>query len=149
MPQDPITQSSTFVEGEGHGAHDMVVLDQYIAPSDDDGRPAYDPFKAKDAEIKATMMAWLKRHYPGYPWATEADCAKRIVKFSIPILMGVDNWWVVNLRTHPDIIPAMAQGAGQILERYRLRRGAFQLIPFLEARERHSALVIPSRKVPT
>ena len=55
-------------------------------------------------------------------------------KFNIPILMGFENWWVVNLATH-DIVDGMRKGAGEILERYCMPRGRFQLPSFLEARE--------------
>jgi hypothetical protein len=93
------------------------------------------------------MMRWLNQHYPGHLWGCIAEQRQGIVKFNIPILMGVNNWWIVNLHT-TDIVDGMRRGAGEILERYGLARGRFQLVPFLEARQKFSALVVPSRKVP-
>jgi hypothetical protein len=147
LPLDPITVREDIIEKDECGGHDRVVLSKYEAPANDNGLAAFDPYEAKDHEIAQTMMRWLDREYPGHLWATHADTRQGIVKFNIPILMGVNQWWVVNLRTH-DIINGMRAGAGQILERYRLRRGRFQLAPFLEAREKHSALVMPGREVP-
>lgn len=147
MPHDPKIEKQTVELKDTTGGHDIVVLQTYEAPADGDGGYAYDPFRAKDFEIAGTMKSWLSKHYPGHLWATVADLQQGIVKFNIPILMGMQQWWVVNLHTH-DVIDGMRQGAGQILERYGLRRGRFQLDPFLEAREKHSALVLPSRKVP-
>jgi hypothetical protein len=147
MPHDPILLKQEVVPKTRHGAHDMVVLHKYVAPAAGDGGIAPDPYKEKDAKIAETMMAWLSKHYPGYPWAAESDFQQGIVKFNIPVLMGIYHWYVVNLRTH-DIIDAMRQGAGEILERYRQSREGFNLSAFLEARQRHSKLVIPSRLVP-
>jgi len=126
--------------------HRIRQLGRDVAEPGPLGRPV-PRVDERDAAIAATMMKWLNRHYPGHLWGCIADTRQGIVKFNIPILMGMNNWWVVNLRTH-DIIDGMRQGAGQILERYRLRRGRFDLTTFLEARDKHSALVIPSRKVP-
>jgi len=147
MPHDPVTVREDVKVKDSFGGHDLIVQERYEAPATDDGGIAADPYKERDAAIAATMMKWLNRHYPGHLWGCIADTRQGIVKFNIPILMGMNNWWVVNLRTH-DIIDGMRQGAGQILERYRLRRGRFDLTTFLEARDKHSALVIPSRKVP-
>ena len=147
MPLDPVTEKQEVVLKDSHGGHDLVLFSQYEAPANADGGADHDPFRARDTEIAATMQKWLQKHYPGYPWGCVADFAQGIVKFNIPILMGMQNWWVINLRT-TDIVEGMARGAGEILERYNLRRGRFHLDSFLDAREKHSALVIPSRKVP-
>lgn len=149
MPHDPVIQSHTVLEKDAAGQHDMIVVQQHEAPSTADGGVAYDPFKEKDAEVARTMMNWLRKHYPGHFWNAVADLRHGIVKFNITILMGVNNWWLINLRTHPDIIAELARGAGEILERYRQTRGRFILDEFLEARAKHSALLVPNRKVPT
>lgn len=148
MPHDAVTIRQDILLKDTHGGNDRVVLTKHEAPADNDGGVAHDPYKAKDLEIAGTMHRWLERHYPGHLWGCVADSRQGIVKFNIPILMGLQQWWVVNLRTH-DIIDGMRQGAGQILERYRLDRGRFNLDQFLDARAKHSALVVPSRKVPT
>lgn len=147
MPHDAVTIRQDVVAKDEHGGHDRVVLTKYEAPANADGGIADDPYKERDIEVAGTMMKWLNKHYPGHMWGCISDIAHGIVKFNIPILMGVTDWWVINLRTH-DVIDGMRQGAGQILERYRIPRGRFQLAPFLEARAKHSKLVLPNRKVP-
>ncbi len=147
MPHDLKIVGQTVLEKDTHGGNDRVLLSKYEAPANDHGGHAYDPFEVKDHEVAQTMMRWLEREYPGHLWATASNLAQGIVQFNIPILMGVDKWWVVNLRTH-DIIDGMRKGAGEILERYHLRRGRFELDTFLEAREKYSRLLVPSRPIP-
>jgi hypothetical protein len=147
MPHDSVTLREDVILKDAPGAHDMVVRTQYEAPADTDTTVADDPHKAGDLAIAATMMKWLNKHYPGHLWGTVCDQRHGIVKFNIPVLMGFDQWFVVNLRTH-DIVDGLRLGAGEILERYGLRRGRFILSEFLDAREKHSRLVLPSRKVP-
>lgn len=147
MPHDAVTVRQDVLLKDTLGGNDRVLLTKHEAPASGDGGAAYDPHQASDRAIAANMMKWLEREYPGHLWGCIADSAQGIVKFNIPILMGLQNWWVINLSTH-DIIDGMRQGAGQILERYGLKRGRFQLDQFLDARAKHSALVVPSRKVP-
>jgi hypothetical protein len=147
MPHDPIDIGQKILLKDTAGGNDRVVLEKYEAPATPDSGYAHDPYREKDREVAATMMKWLNKHYPGHLWGCIADLAQGIVKFNIPILMGVNHWWVVNLKTH-DVIEGMHLGAGEILERYRLERGRFNLDSFLDAREKHSALVVPNRKVP-
>lgn len=147
MPHDAEIISETLVPKTSHGGNDRALVEKYEAPATADGGYAYDPHKEADRKLAADMMKWLEREYPGHLWGCVADLAQGIVKFNIPVLMGFQHWWTINLHTH-DIIEAMRAGAGQILERYGLRRGRFELDPFLEARQKHSALVLPSRKVP-
>jgi hypothetical protein len=147
MPQDPVTERIDVVLKDTAGGHDRLMLTQYEGRATEDGGIADDPFKERDIEIARNMQAWLNKHYPGHLWGCVSDLAQGIVKFNIPILMGVQHWWIINLKTH-DVIDGLRMGAGQILERYGLRRGRFDLNSFLEAREKHSALVVPSRKVP-
>lgn len=147
MPHDPKTEGLTVLLKDEHGTHDMIVQKQHEAPYGENGSVGFDEFKSADANVASNMMKWLLREYPGYPWGCVSDLQNKIVKFNIPILMGMQNWWVINLTT-TDIIDGLRIGAGQILERYRLRRGRFQLAPFLDARAKHSALVVPRRLVP-
>lgn len=129
------------------GLHKIRLEQQYEAPAGPNAEVAYDEYKAQDEQVAATMMKWLQREYPGHLWGCVSDMRQRIVKFNIPILMGFNMWWVINLRTH-DIIEGLRAGAGEILERYRLTRGRFVLDEFLDARAKHSILVNPARKVP-
>lgn len=147
MPHDPITLRQDVLEKDSFGGNDRVVVTKYEAPAEDDNVDADDPYKQQDLAVAATMMKWLNKHYPGHLWGCVADLRQGIVKFNIPILMGFDKWFVVNLRTH-DIVDGLRLGAGEILERYRLNRGRFDLGQFLEAREKHSRLIVASREVP-
>jgi hypothetical protein len=147
MPHDAVTLGHDVFEKDTYGQHDLVVTTKYEAPSGPDCEIIEDEYKEADMILAKKMMEWLRSRYPGYPWCAISDLRQGIVKFNIPILMGVQNYWVINLRTHT-IADGIVEGAGQILERYKLRRGAFQLAPFLDAREKHSALVVPSREVP-
>lgn len=147
MPHDPILIDQDVVIGD-HGQHDSVVSTNYIAPSTADCGIAHDPYKDQDFALAHQVRHYLTTRFPiAYSWCVESDLAQGVVKFSIPILMGVSQWWVINLRTTP-IERGVLMGAGEILERYLLPRDKFSLPAFLDARARHSALVVPGRKVP-
>lgn len=148
MPHDAEITRQEVVLRDKHGGHDIVLVEKHEAPSNPDGSVAVDPYKERDREIAASMMKWLNRQYPGHLWGCVSDLRQGIVKFNIPILMGVADWWVINLRTH-DVIDGLREGSGQILERYGLPRDRFHLARFLEARAQHSMLVNRRRKVPT
>jgi hypothetical protein len=148
MPFNAVTIREDVIEKSVSGAgHDMVVRTQYEAPAETDTEWADDQYKDLDLAVAANVMKWLNQHYPGHLWGVVCDTQHRIVKFNIPILMGFDQWFVINLRTH-DIVDGLKLGAGQVLERYRLRRGKFNLAEFLDAREKHSRLVHRTRPVP-
>lgn len=147
MPHDHITIRQDVLAKDTHGGHDTVVLTKYEPPAKSDTEVADDPYRASDQAIADNMMKWLRREYPGHLWGVVVDQAQGIAKFNIPILMGFDMWWTINLKK-TDIVEGMAAGAGQILERYRLTRGRFNLTEFLEARAQHSRLVIGNRPVP-
>jgi hypothetical protein len=147
LPHDPVAIDHDVVIGD-HGQHDSVVIKNYIAPATADCGIAHDPYKDDDFALAEQVRRYLTTRFPvGYLWCVDSDLAHGIVKFSIPILMGVSNWWVINLRT-TDLAKGVLQGAGEILERYLLPRDKFSLAAFLDARARHSALVVPGRKVP-
>ncbi len=149
MPSDPIEISRTIVERSSFGGHDSIVKENYIAPMDADGRVAADPHRESDRAMAQHVRAFLLTRFPvGYEWCVEADQAQGVIKISLPVLMGVCNWGVINLRTTP-IDQGVLRVAGEILERYCQSRTRFQLASWLEARERHSKLVIPSRPIPT
>jgi hypothetical protein len=143
LPLDPVTLRRDVIEG-GTGEHDIVLETKYEAPSDGE-----DPYRDYDIWVAGRMMELLKRVYPGHLWATEYNTLQRVAKIGLPLLMGVSNWMAINLRTHEMTQGLILASGGEILERYGLRRGRFQLAQFLEAREKHSALVVPSRKVPS
>jgi hypothetical protein len=93
-------------------------------------------------------MKVLEAEYPGHTWRVLHETAQGVCLISIPILMGINNYMAVNLKTHALDSYRVKMAGGEILARYGLKRGRFELDPFLEAREKYSALVDRFRKVP-
>jgi len=148
MPHDLRTIRQDILPKEASGGHDMVVLHKHDAPSGANGEVLHDPFAKMDFANADWMMQVLNKHYPGYPWRCVYDGAQKMAYFSIPILMGINKFWAVNLTTDTMDEGLLMRAGGQLLERYRLPRNRFNLGAFLDAREQHSALVVPSREVP-
>jgi len=147
MPHDAVTVRQDVLEGDP-GQHDIVILSKYVAPADGDGNVEFDVHKDYDMWCAARAMSLLMAVYPGHFWAVESDVKQHILKIGIPILMGICNWYVINLRQTELTPGAILVAGGEILERYRLRRGRLEIASFLEARANHSALVNRRRPVP-
>jgi hypothetical protein len=106
-----------------------------------DRRAAYDLWVARRA------YALLDRAYPGHGWQVIADSAQGYVGIRLPILTG-GNW--AYLIKWADLTPGQViRAGGELLERYRLPRGRFELGRFLDAREKYSVLLDRSRKIPS
>lgn len=148
MPHDLVTERQDVLVRGTKGGNDRVVLNRYEAPADGDGNLAHDPHKGFDEWAAAQAMAVLESHYPGHHWRVVHDGSQGMAYISMPVLMGVNRFMAVNLKTHALDEHRVITAGGEILERYGLLRGRFQLTPFLEAREKYSALLVPSRKVP-
>jgi hypothetical protein len=148
MSHDAVTLKDTVLPKETFGGNDRVVRTQYVAPSTPDGDVADDPFKEFDLWAAGEAMKVLEAEYPGHTWRVVHDSAQGVCLISIPILMGVNRYMAVNLKTHALDSHRVKLAGGEILERYGLKRGRFELTPFLDAREKHSALVNRHRKVP-
>lgn len=156
MPHDPVATGYTVVEKDTHGSPDLVLRATYEAPAAADGSVAEDPYKEYDMWVASRAIQLLLKVYPDYPWTAKHDTAlnrktgnhDKLLLIGIPILMGVNNYYAINVQTTPLSQGRVLAAGGEILERYGCRRGRMQLAQFLEARAKHSALVIPSRKVP-
>lgn len=148
MPHDPVIERTTVLEKTTHGGNDRVVLSKYEAPATPDGGYGEDLLKEYDEWAAGEVLRTLEQFYPGHHWRVIHDSFQGVCLISIPILMGVNNFMAVNLKTHALDSHRVKNAGGEILERYRLQRGRFQLDQFLDAREQHSALVVPTRKVP-
>lgn len=84
--------------------------------------------------------------YPGHLWFVDCDLAKGGVAISLPVLMGGN--WVYFIRM-TDLEPRrVVMAGGELLERYRLARGAIRPDQFVEARDKHSILAGKTKKVP-
>lgn len=144
MPHDPVTVRSDVVLKDTFGAHDMVVTTQH------EGLPGnqQDFWKEFDIWAANAMQSLLLARRPGYPWACRHDSFQGFARINIPILTGVAGGYVINLKTHEVTDSRVLYGADLLLERYGLRRGRMQLGAFLDARAKHSGLVVQSRRIP-
>lgn len=145
MPGDPFIVAQ---EVDTSGQHDIINVQKYEQPYGTDGEPLVDEFAGFDMDCAKTVKRLLDKAYPDHLWAVISDVRQGIVKFNIPTLMGLNNWWLINLRTTQMTPQAILLGGGEILERYGLRRGRMEIGSFLNARAKHSALVVPGRPVP-
>lgn len=149
MPDDAITFREDVIEKSmGGTGHDIVVRHQYEQPMASDTEAADDPHAEMDMANCRWMMDILQRHYRGHLWRVKHDGAQRMAYVSIPILMGINRYWAINLVTDALTEGLVVRCGGAILERYGLSRERFNLASFLEAREKYSALVVPKRIVP-
>ena len=150
MPHDPILVDQTLIPKTGFGGHDSVVIRSYEAPAAADGGYTEDVYKAFDAHCCDGMMRILNQTYPAYVgfWAVRHDKKQQIAGISMPVLMGVNNWMVINLRTHELTPGLIIISGGEILERFNQSRVRFDLGTFLQAREDYGLLENPNRKVP-
>jgi hypothetical protein len=100
-----------------------------------------------DVATARAVRRILDTAYPGHDWEVLADSRQGYVAFRIPALMGMNYAYLVKGR---ELTPeAVLKGGGELLERYRLPRGRFDLDRFVEARERDSVLLDRSRKIPS
>jgi hypothetical protein len=149
MPFDPVDVRQDVLLKDSPGGHDRVVMTKYEAPTSIDGESlGEDRWADFDIWAAGEAMKVLESEYPGHTFRVIHDSHQGVALISIPILMGVNKFMAVNLKTHVLDSTRVKNAGGEILERYGLLRGRFQLAPFLEAREKHSALVLPSREVP-
>jgi hypothetical protein len=97
-----------------------------------------DPF----AKAKVSTAKWtgelLNRHYPGHPWNIEVIMSKTggLIKMQLMGLMPADRWYVCQLHdviSDPGGRKTILRGAGELLERYQLRRGAFSIDDWQQA----------------
>lgn len=148
MPHDSVIERQDVLLRDTKGGHDRVMLTRHEAPATPDGGVGVDLLKEYDEWAARQVMKTLESEYPGHCWRVVHDSFQGMCLISIPILMGINHYMAVNLKTHALDDHRVKVAGGEILERYGLKRGRFELTPFLEAREKHSALVVPSRKVP-
>jgi hypothetical protein len=100
-----------------------------------------------DVAAARAIRRILDTAYPGHDWEVVADSGQGYVAFRIPVLMGAHYAYLVKGK---DLTAeAVLRGGGELLERYRLPRGKFDLDRFMEAREQHSILLDRRRKVPS
>lgn len=148
MPADLIDARTDVIEG-ATGQPDRLMITKRENPLNDDGSVGHDPLQAYDEWAAKQVMNTLEQHYPGHCFRVLHDSKQGVCLISIPVLMGVNKFMAVNLKTHAMDSHRAVRAGGEILERYGLFRGKFDATSFLDARDKHSILVDRSRKVPT
>lgn len=144
----PITETFHVVTGKESGAdHDQVVMKQYIPQPGDEPIEA-DQHREADEAMANWVLTFIRTRFPcGYEWCVRSDLRQGVVMISLPLLMGVNKWMVINL-AKTSLGHGVLMVTGEILERYRLSRTHYDVGALLAAREKHSALILPSRQVP-
>jgi hypothetical protein len=121
----------------------LVRVEARFVPSGEGSRKC----ARADLATARAVRRILDTAYPGHDWEVLADSAQGYVAFRIPALMGINYAYLVKGR---DLTPeAVLKGGGELLERYRLPRGRFDLDRFLQARAEHSILLDRSKKIPS
>lgn len=91
-----------------------------------------------DMGLAKQMAEILQKQYPGHQWATFADSKQGIVWVAIPALMGPSLRFVIHVNkmtSYPEMCKELREAAGQILERFKIKRGGFSLLDFIAARK--------------
>jgi hypothetical protein len=121
----------------------LVRREARFVPS---GEGSRERLRADVAAARAVRRI-LDTAYPGHDWEVVADSGQGYVAFRIPALMGMNYAYLVKGR---DLTAeAILKGGGELLERYRLPRGKFDLDRFLDARAEHSVLLDRTKKIPS
>lgn len=91
-----------------------------------------DPFARAKVETAKWTGDLLNRNYPGHPWIVEVVMARNggLIKIRLQGLMPANRWYCVQLNdvlTDPGGRRTVLRGAGELLERYSISRGAFSV----------------------
>lgn len=142
---EPVTEKFHVLEKQDD--HDQVVMEQYIAQPGEESVEK-DEFREPDKAMAEWILAFIKTRFPcGYEWCVRSDLRQGVVMISLPLLMGVNRWMLINLK-QTSLGHGVLMATGEILERYKLSRTRYDVGALLAARKQHSALVLPSRQVP-
>jgi hypothetical protein len=94
-----------------------------------------DPYLQADLRLMTQIMAVIDGTYGGHPWCLQVSHAQGVALLSIPPLMGPVKKYVIkiaDLKNDPGFkIPL--RYAGEILERYAITRGKFEVSEFVDA----------------
>lgn len=97
-----------------------------------------DPYAATKMATAKWTGELLQRHYPGHAWHVEVVIQKGggIIKIRLNGLMPADHWYVCQMADvicDPGGKRTVLKGAGELLERYRIPRGRFNLDDWRQA----------------
>ena len=136
---DPIIISEEIIRDDGSPRQCVQTVRETTSVDD--------PNNAElEQHIAARVFGWLRKAYPGHGWFVDASVQRGGVAIAIPILMGGN--WVYFIKGADLTRAKVIEAGGEILERYRIPRGRFDLASFLEARAKLSVVVNPGQKVP-
>jgi hypothetical protein len=140
MSDLPILLRSETARAPGRS---LVRVEARFVPS---GAGSFSRARTDVATARAVRRI-LDTAYPGHDWEVVADSGQGYVAFRIPALMGANYAYLIKGK---DLTPeAVLTGGGELLERYRLPRGKFDLDRFLAARAEHSILLDRRKKIPS
>jgi hypothetical protein len=103
---------------------------------DHQGTERVDPTAQADLAMTKRIASTLERHYPGHAWKVMVTHRGGVAQIALPILMKPHEGFVLhlsNLYSDPGL-KAVVRAGGDILERYKMPRQAFDLDHFLTAR---------------
>lgn len=130
------------------GGHDRLLIQQCGTVDSATGLLTVEDIDKFDLWCAKQAGAVLEQHYPGWDFKIEQKTQDKMAYISLPVLMGERFCVAVNLTTHSLDSDRVKNVGGEILERYGLPRGPFKLADFLEARAKHSRLIMPWLPIP-
>lgn len=91
-----------------------------------------DPFASRKMTIAKHVGDLLQKHYCGHAWHAEVVMDRRggMVKVRLNGIMPANRWYAINFRhseTLHSLEKAVVKAGGELLERYGIRRGNFNL----------------------
>lgn len=114
---------------------DFVGRLAYRHPDHGDDDPRPDPFIHADFHLTRQIAEVVEQHYFGHPFRVVVDHRQGIVKVQLPHLMPAICWYVVHisdLNSDPGF-KQIVRACGDILERYKLPRAAYDRQDFIAA----------------
>src|SRR5438128_38464 len=118
-----------------------AVLGRYIERSGDDPRGYR---AAYEYGLSRQVFEKLWNHYPNYDWKVKVDARQGMVVIQLPFLMRQTLGWnfaIDKLASDPSM-SIVVKGGGELLERWKLRRGRANRGEYLDQRAKHRVIKI-------
>jgi hypothetical protein len=90
--------------------------------------------------LNVRVMELLLKHYPGYDWKVKANIPTGFVHLQLPFLMRQSVHYNIRLEDLTDEL--VIKAAGELLERFRLRRQRAQADAYRQAQANRRVLKI-------
>lgn len=100
-------------------------------------RDGVDLNREANMQIARECMRILLDAFPGYPWTVTADVEQGVVTLALPSIMGKFSFIIHAdaIATANDMAREIRRAGGEILERYKLRRGSMIGAEFSDVRK--------------